>query len=217
MTAGNGSNVAPSPRSNGGGVRENVVQQRVSITAMTSAMLGALSCIPGVGFLATLLGLVGLTRTKGPAKKGRWMAVVGVTLGMLGCLWTIVFALIVMKQHRVYSEVGPRADQFVRALTFGDLSEAIKVVDETRLPGSTVESVMTQLQEAGDFEKWEPDGFTSSLLQGHADDVTLRGKITFKNGKVRRLFVDMKKINQQYYVTSARVELPPTAASTPGR
>ncbi len=217
MGAGNGSNVSVSARSGGNGARENVIQQRVSTIAMASAMFGALSCIPGVGFVATILGLIGLTRTKPPFKKGRWMAVVGLTLGMIGCIWTVIFAVIVMKQHRVYAEVGPRADHFVRAMTFGDLPEAMKVVDESRLTQSDVENAMAMLQDAGEFEKWEPDGFTSSLLQGHADDVMLRGKVTMKNGKIRRLFMDLKRMNQQYYVTSVRVEIPPTAASTPGR
>src|SRR5687768_8133343 len=66
---------------------------RQSLSALISFICGVLVCIPwGTGILAIAAGIVGLVRTANPLKKGRWMAVTGLLLGIASTtLWTIFF------------------------------------------------------------------------------------------------------------------------------
>src|SRR6267142_7016101 len=51
--------------------------------AITSLIMGILSCIPGVGLLAILFGALGLGKAKDPRYGGKGLAIVGMVLGLL--------------------------------------------------------------------------------------------------------------------------------------
>ena len=59
-----------------------------SATAVLSLIAGRLFCLPGVGPIATVLGVVGLARTSDGRTRGRGLAVAGLTLGLVGLLVT---------------------------------------------------------------------------------------------------------------------------------
>ena len=65
--------------------------RKMSVSSLLSLICGVLGCIPFVtGALAVLLGVVGFIRTGNPAKKGRWMAIVGLLLGIVSIGgWTL--------------------------------------------------------------------------------------------------------------------------------
>ncbi len=98
---------------------------RLSKSAVASFICGLLGCIPFVtGLLAILLGLIGFVRTGDPMKRGRWMAVVGIVLGILsiggwtlfgGGAWAAWGAL---KAPRVATH------DFIHDLAAGDMSGA---------------------------------------------------------------------------------------------
>jgi hypothetical protein len=63
---------------------------RVSALAVSSLVFGILCCIPGVGFIALLLGLaamVAIGRSDGRLA-GKGLATAGLVLGLLGIIWT---------------------------------------------------------------------------------------------------------------------------------
>src|SRR2546426_4005242 len=51
--------------------------------AITSLIMGILSCIPGVGLLAILFGALGMGKAKDPRVGGKGMAIVGIVLGLI--------------------------------------------------------------------------------------------------------------------------------------
>lgn len=67
-------------------------RRRTDGFSIASLILGALSAIP----LAVVFGIVGLVRTKAHARRGRWMAVLGLVLA-LG--WTVVVVSVVVARH----------------------------------------------------------------------------------------------------------------------
>src|SRR3954465_9932693 len=54
--------------------------------AITALIMGILSCIPGVGLLAILFGLLGMGKAKDPRVGGKGLAMVGLLLGLLGTI-----------------------------------------------------------------------------------------------------------------------------------
>src|SRR3954464_9440241 len=66
---------------------------RLSKSSLTSFVLGILGCIPFIaGALAVAFGIAGLMRTGKPGVTGRWMAVVGLILGLISLGgWTLGF------------------------------------------------------------------------------------------------------------------------------
>src|SRR5688572_4588771 len=54
--------------------------------AITALIMGILSCIPGVGFLAILFGALGMGKAKDPRIGGKGLAIVGIVLGLIGII-----------------------------------------------------------------------------------------------------------------------------------
>ena len=50
--------------------------------AITALIMGILSCIPGVGLLAILFGLLGIGKAKDPRVGGKGLATAGLLLGL---------------------------------------------------------------------------------------------------------------------------------------
>src|SRR4051812_23200575 len=102
--------VAQPPRSNG--------------LAITALIMGILSCIPGVGLLAILFGLLGMGKAKDPRVGGKGLAMVGLLLGLLG---TIGWAYAGYKGYQgwqlVKGMVEPAAG-FIQGMTESDIPKA---------------------------------------------------------------------------------------------
>jgi multisubunit Na+/H+ antiporter MnhG subunit len=98
---------------------------RLSKSALSSFICGLLGCIPFVtGVLAVLLGIVGFIRTGDPLKRGRWMAVVGILLGILSVsLWT-VFGGGALAAWGALKAPGVATHEFIHDLAAGDMTGA---------------------------------------------------------------------------------------------
>jgi len=98
----------------------------LSKSSLFSLIFGILSCVPFSGVLAVLLGIVGFVRTANPLKSGRWMAVVGTLLGLIGSVvWIISGGAIIAAVFATAAVVGvtqPPADatrDFIKGLSEG--------------------------------------------------------------------------------------------------
>ena len=65
--------------------------RKLSLASLFSLIFGILGCIPFIGgALAVLLGIIGFVRTANPMRWGRWMAIVGLILGIMSLAgWTL--------------------------------------------------------------------------------------------------------------------------------
>lgn len=60
---------------------------KLSIASLLSFIFGILGCLPFVtGALAVLLGIIGIARTGNAVRSGRWMAIIGLILGIASLL-----------------------------------------------------------------------------------------------------------------------------------
>jgi hypothetical protein len=124
---------------------------RQSLSALISFISGALVCVPfGTGILAVAAGAVGLVRTADPLKKGRWMAVAGILLGLGNIVVsTILFGGLLMawafaptlKPHEVTRD-------FAIALNTHDLKTAEKLAPRM----SNLNDLSNLMQRGGKYE-----------------------------------------------------------------
>ena len=101
---------------------------RLSKSALSSLICGILGCIPFVtSALAVLLGIIGFFMAGKPGMRGRWMAVVGAILGLIGIVgWATAgagaLALIGIGKTAVAALTAPghATRDFIRAVDNGD-------------------------------------------------------------------------------------------------
>lgn len=98
---------------------------RLSKSALSSFICGLLGCVPFItGVMAILLGIIGLVRTGDPTKRGRWMAVVGILLGLLSIAgWTLSGGGL-LAAWRGLTAPGAAAHAFMQDLAAGDMTGA---------------------------------------------------------------------------------------------
>ena len=153
--------------------------RKLSVASLLSLICGVLGCVPFVmGGLAVLLGIVGIARTGNRVRKGRWMAVVGLVLGLASIGgWTLfgggIWAL--MKATE-----GPRVavHDFIKALSEDDMAKAKSLApamaeDEIKREGEVVRS-------QGKFV----DTFFTSSSVNEGGSGHLEGTADFSDGKL---------------------------------
>src|SRR5678815_5107834 len=92
--------------------------------AITSLIMGILSCIPGVGLLAILFGLLGMGKAKDPRVGGKGLAVVGLLLGVLGTVGWAYGAYKINQGWHLLKGMAEPAAGFFQGVADGDFSKA---------------------------------------------------------------------------------------------
>jgi len=110
---------------------------RTSISAIASLVLSLICCIPGFGILATLIGAFAIVRigSSGGRKSGRFLALAGITLGLLVTAVQVglfIGAVQLVKNYTI-NVVTPMSTAFTQ-LTQGDRSALSAKVDPAVLP-----------------------------------------------------------------------------------
>jgi len=154
-----------------------VVPSRLSKSSLVSLICGILGCVPFVtGVLAVLLGLVGFVRTGKPGVRGRWMAVVGVVLGVLSMGgWTVGG----LTFWGVWSlTAGPRdaSHAFLQHLADGEVKAAADA--SAGIDADALQNVADYMAKQGKYE-----GATFTSQNRRNSFATMEGKITFSSGK----------------------------------
>lgn len=73
----------------GGGYGAQPVEKKTDLVSIASFVTGLICCAP----VGVILGIVGIVRTKNAQRKGRWAAITGLVLGVLGIIaWVAVVA-----------------------------------------------------------------------------------------------------------------------------
>ncbi|HEV8377974.1 MAG TPA: DUF4190 domain-containing protein [Tepidisphaeraceae bacterium] len=92
--------------------------------AITSLIMGILSCIPGVGLLAILFGALGLGKAKDPRVGGKGLAIIGIVLGLISI---VAYAGIGYSVYWGFGKLKALAEpgaEFFKAVDAGDFAKA---------------------------------------------------------------------------------------------
>jgi hypothetical protein len=154
--------------------------RRLSIASLLSFICGLLGCVPFVtGILAVLLGIVGLVMTSNPLKKGRWMAVVGLLLGILSVGGWTVFGGAAGGIWAIFKATeGPRVatHDFIKACADDDLAAAKALAP--RIDEEEVVKIGEYVRAQG---KFMDTTFNNTSLKNST--ATVEGTVTFTSGK----------------------------------
>src|SRR4051812_41894509 len=91
--------------------------------AITSLIMGILSCIPGVGLLAILFGAMGVSKAKDPRYGGKGLAITGIVLGLLSIVvWATIGYSIYWGVGKLKALAEPGAE-FFKAVHEGDFAK----------------------------------------------------------------------------------------------
>ena len=137
---------------------------RVSRMAMTSLVLGLLSCLPVLGLVAAILGVVSLARIGRSEGRlgGRTFAAVGMTFGLITSILWLSLALGVRQEYANYARrfVTP-ASAYFEKVEAGDAAAARALFDPAHAPEEAAVAAFAQgLREragkpAGPLDSWE--------------------------------------------------------------
>jgi hypothetical protein len=150
--------------------------------AITSLIMGILSCIPGVGLLAILFGALGIGKAKDPRYGGKGLAIVGIVLGLISI---VVWGGI---GYGVYWGVGKIKEmasgfQFVEALSRGSVAEA-KTFSTGKMSDAELSKLAVEMKTLGKLKQMQnpTNSFQNNVLD-------IQGTGIFENGTRKVHFV----------------------------
>lgn len=148
----------------------------LSITALSSFICGIVGCIPFLpGLAAVILGIIGFLRTGNPAIRGRWMAIVGILLGLLSVGgWTAGTIHFLTALRRP----GIAVHDFMHDLAAGDMAGAKAL--SAGLSDDDLRDDATLITSHGTFIDT-----TFNNVSIMNSDATVTGSTTFNTGSVK--------------------------------
>jgi hypothetical protein len=167
--------------------------KQANIPAIISLVTGILSCIPGLGFVALIVGIIGLakagkTNARGQQIGGKGLAISGIILGLIGIIWTGSFILIAFKGREMIAAGAPAravAKQFALDVGRGDANAAAGDCSTAMAPGK-VRAVVAQANAWGalqdthllSFAIDDKNGLRTATVAGVAEFANVKKKYT---------------------------------------
>ena len=185
----------------------NVAPTRLSKSALFSFICGLLVCIPFVtGALALLLGIFGFFAAGKPGMRGRWMAVLGLILGLISIAgWSVVGVGSVAALWSVGSSAvatltapGTATHDFIQAVANGDDAGA---KTHSSLSDADYDAAKVKILAEGGFVDSTFNGVEISNDTGHVS-----GTVRFK-ARTMNVKADLTKAADGWRVTS--IEMTP--------
>jgi hypothetical protein len=153
---------------------------RLSKLSLISLICGILACVPGLGLLAVILGIIGLILGARPGVWGRWMAAVGVLLGLMGC---VVWILVLAGWIRAFSwftsttsRETTTVNSFITALEADNHS--VMKAESSGISDADLETFSTNVRAQGGLVGADLHGDIDKMGGGHVS-----GTVEFKSGK----------------------------------
>jgi len=180
----------------------SAVPSRLSKSALISFICGVLGCLPIflTGILALILGFVGLGATAKPGVRGRWMAILGIILGLLNLGFSGVFVYGIYKVApgvvSALAAPGHGARDFIRAVDSGDDAAA---KDLSVMSDADFEAAKVLIKAQG--------GFTDSTFNNvniTNNNAHVSGIGDFKTG-TRQISVDVVEVDGKWKVKSLSI------------
>lgn len=147
-----------------------------SSAAVTSFILGILGCLPFItGLLAVILGIVGIRATAPGQKRGRWMAVTGLILGIVSILAWCGASAFGAAAYALYKITIPEriaAHDFIHDVATGDDAAAKDLAVD--MSDASYDHIATEIRGFGTF-----DDTTFLSMQVINNSATAEGIATF--------------------------------------
>ena len=169
--------------------------------AITSLIMGILSCIPGVGLLAMLFGALGMGKAKDPRFGGKGLAVVGLVLGLLG---TLGWAYAGYKGYQGWQFVKGMAEPaagFFQGIADGDNAKA-KSYTTSNVTDAEIRAAQEAMKSMGKYKNMQADPEKTSFKDGVLES---SGTVIFENGSKKYHF-RMVKVGGAYKVDKFTLE-----------
>ncbi len=182
------------------------MRRKLSIASLLSFIFGILICIPFIsGALAVVLGIIGLGRTANAVRSGRWMAIIGLILGIASVLaWggVATFGGGIWKVFHMAAPVRVAAHDFIRDAANGN--DVAAKAETSGMADADYDRVAADIRSDG---KFIDTTFFSSNITNNAGHVV--GFATFQNaaGGIDTLKVaaDLQQIDGTWKVESMSV------------
>jgi len=169
--------------------------------AITALIMGILSCIPGVGLLAILFGLLGMGKAKDPRVGGKGLAMVGLLLGLLG---TIGWAYAGYKGYQgwqlVKGMIEPAAG-FIQGMTENDIPKA-KSYTTNNVSEAEIRAAGETMKSMGKYKNMQADPEKTTFKDGVLES---SGTLIFENG-TKKYHFRMIKTGDTYKVDKFTLE-----------
>jgi hypothetical protein len=124
---------------------------RLSKSSLISFITGLLVCVPFLGALALISGIVGFIRTGAPNVRGRWMAIVGSILGVGSLItWVLFFGAIVALVFGLTEAPKQASNDLIKALSEKNIPAAKALAPS--ISNEQLEYVSEFIQPSGTFE-----------------------------------------------------------------
>ena len=175
MTIPAGYPAAPAPR-------------KMSVASLLSFIFGILGCIAFLaGVIAIVFGIFGFIATANPLKSGRWMAVVGMILGVISIVCWIAFGGLAyaafLGGSSVYHEIvapAHTAHDFMQRVSNGDAGGARALSDMSQ---ADFDRISNDIHATGTFVDSTFSGVNMASTNGNAT-AEITGTATFEQAGV---------------------------------
>jgi hypothetical protein len=157
--------------------------------ALASLILGFLGCVPLASVVAVVLGVMGISATKGGKKSGRGFAIFGIILGLVGMIAWGCSGVMFWGGWSVYSAFAEPANVtqgFLEDLSADRAAAAAEKTDG--MPADEVAGMITFVKDQGGYQKMSDQHWTM-----HDGTSELRGTAVFGKGSCK-LEADLKLI-----------------------
>jgi hypothetical protein len=153
---------------------------RANAWAITSLATGVVGCVPVVGVIAIITGIVGLKKANDPRFGGRGLAIGGIVLGVLGTLFAVFFGSLFFGLLTATGQPRQLAQDFVKMTSEGAADTAAHYTAKT-IPRAQLDIWASQMQQWG---KYQDLTSTSSSIDvtGGLTVCQLSGTATFADG-----------------------------------
>jgi hypothetical protein len=169
--------------------------------AITSLIMGILSCIPGVGLLAILFGLLGMGKAKDPRVGGKGLAVVGLLLGVLGTVGWAYGAYKINQGWHLLKGMAEPAAGFFQGVADGDFSKA-KSYTTNNVSEAEIRAAQETMKSMGKYKNMQADPQKTTWENGVLES---SGVVIFENG-TKKYHFRMVKVGDSYKVDKFTLE-----------
>ena len=181
-----------------GGVPQGQQSNGMAITAL---IMGILSCIPGVGLLAVLFGLLGMGKAKDPRYGGKGLAMVGLILGVLGTLGWAYGGYKGYQGYQFIKAMAEPAGGFFQGMADGDFAKA-KSYTTANVSEAEIRSAQETMKSMGKYKNMQADQKETSYKDGVLES---SGTIIFENG-TKKYHFRMVKVGDSFKVDTFKLE-----------
>jgi hypothetical protein len=163
-------------------------ESRLSKSSLISFITGLIFCVPFIGALALLSGIIGFFRSGQPGVRGRWMAIAGSILGLGNLVFWALFIGVISTAllAALGAAEAPKtaSHDLVKALSERDIATAKSLAPD--ISEDQLEAVSEALQSSG---KFVDTSFNNTSVVNNRAEISGTAKFTGRSRSVKTVLV----------------------------